>query len=193
MAMELAQVPKMLMLLRHLWAPMAFCVSFKVFSYFLISALWNMTAYKSPAGGLLEFISNFQIFLVLQSMWIAVEFTVLTILKWRFLCNILIIVLYGGPHGWMGEAHMTTSCISSIWNSGECAHDVVFTYSGHCPVHVQSMSSPSSQTWEWPAIIGYYIRILTSTFQSLGIKVQYLWKIIWSLDQLILGGFSFLW
>ncbi|XP_024388326.1 phosphopantothenate--cysteine ligase 2 isoform X1 [Physcomitrium patens] len=30
MAMELAQVPKMLMLLRHLWAPEAFCVSFKL-------------------------------------------------------------------------------------------------------------------------------------------------------------------
>jgi hypothetical protein len=30
MAMELAQVPKMLMLLRHIWAPEAFCVSFKV-------------------------------------------------------------------------------------------------------------------------------------------------------------------
>lgn len=156
MAMELAQVPKMLMLLRHLWAPMAFCVSFKVFSYFLISALWNMTAYKSPAGGLLEFISNFQIFLVLQSMWIAVEFTVLTILKWRFLCNILIIVLYGGPHGWMGEAHMTTSCISSIWNSGECAHDVVFTYSGHCPVHVQSKQPDMGMTC--------YYRLLHSNF-----------------------------
>lgn len=115
MAMELAQVPKMLMLLRHLWAPMAFCVSFKVFSYFLISALWTMTAYKSPADGLLVFKSNFQKFVILQCMWIAVKFTVLTILKWRFLCNILVLVLYGGPHGWMGEAHMTTSCISSIW------------------------------------------------------------------------------
>ncbi|KAG0591114.1 hypothetical protein M758_1G147900 [Ceratodon purpureus] len=30
MAMELAQVPKMLMLLRHVWAPEAFCVSFKL-------------------------------------------------------------------------------------------------------------------------------------------------------------------
>lgn len=30
MAMELAQVPKMLTLLRNLWAPEAFCVSFKL-------------------------------------------------------------------------------------------------------------------------------------------------------------------
>jgi phosphopantothenate-cysteine ligase len=30
LAMELAQVPKMLTLLRQLWAPLAFCVSFKL-------------------------------------------------------------------------------------------------------------------------------------------------------------------
>ena len=35
MAMELAQVPKMLMLLRHVWAPEAFCVSFKVCAAFV--------------------------------------------------------------------------------------------------------------------------------------------------------------